>query len=120
MIGESKTDVCGKWRGAREPSYVCSVLDDAAARGDADALLALCVRWERKRGNAARLVVHAAHARAYAIKARLIGRIGIAIDRERDSEWALEQLAWFGLAPSNRPMPNVDGMRPYPRRTVRS
>lgn len=108
------------WKGAREPSYVCSVLDDAAATGDADSLFALYEQWERKRGIAARFVSGAAHARAHAIKARLSGRINDALRCERDSEYALEQLAWFGEEPRNRPACNVDPVRPYPRRVVPS
>jgi hypothetical protein len=92
----------------REASYLCSVLDDAAARGQSGRLSQLAQRWTARahrinvnmRGKhrtilalAWSMASAATSARARAIDMRLDGRINDALMFERDSEFYLKRLA---------------------------
>lgn len=88
----------------REPSTLCAILDDCAATGNVDKLIALEARVRRhqsaRRPAVKRVVwaetLSAVRWRLVAVRNRLAGRIDQALEYERMSETALRKLAQRG------------------------
>jgi hypothetical protein len=88
----------------REASYLCSVLDDAAACGDHAKLTALSLRWVRRASRwgslpglaspmeLPTLVAHVLRLRAAAIKNRSDGRVDMAVSFEAKCDVTLWEI----------------------------
>ncbi len=96
-------------RTGREPSYLCSILDNAAARGNPETLRVLAARWAMRANRISRrqirgdermrlvrlwaMASEAARMRALGIEYRMQGFIHPAVGFEESSERVLAQIA---------------------------